>query len=92
VTISAANGHDVKMMEATIDAIEPIKRPRGSPRKRPEKLHADKAYDAAEKRQGLRQRGIKPRIARRGIESSESRVDPAGSSHERTRGCTGIVG
>jgi IS5 family transposase len=34
-------------------------------------LHADKAYDSAEKRKALRQQGITPRIARRGIESSE---------------------
>ena len=67
VTLSAANVHDIPM----IDAIEPIRRPRGRPRKRPKKLHADKAYDAAEKRQALWKRGIQPRIARRGIESSE---------------------
>ena len=59
------------MMEGTLDALEPIKRPCGRPRKRPAKLHADKAYDAAEKRRALRRRGITPRIARRGIESSE---------------------
>jgi IS5 family transposase len=45
--------------------------PCGRPRKRPTKLHADKAYDSAEKRKALRQQGITPRIARRGIESSE---------------------
>ncbi len=43
----------------------------GRPRKRPAKLHADKAYDSAEKRHALRSRGITPRIARRGIDSSE---------------------
>jgi transposase len=71
LTLSAANVHDIKMLEATVDAIEPIKRPYGRPRKRPAKLHADKAYDSAEKRRTLRRRGITPRIARRGIESSE---------------------
>ncbi len=59
------------MMEATLDAMEPIQRPRGRPRRRPQKLHADKAYNAAKVRQGLRRRGIPPRIARRGVESSE---------------------
>jgi IS5 family transposase len=43
----------------------------GRPRCRPEKLHADKGYDHAFCRQALRKRGIIPRIARRGIESSE---------------------
>ncbi len=45
--------------------------PRGRPRKRPQKLHADKAYDAKKCREVLRKRGIKARIARRGKESSE---------------------
>jgi transposase len=71
VTLSGANVPDGKMMEATLDALEPIKRPCGRPRTRPAKLHADKAYDGAEKRQALRRRGITPRIARRGGESSE---------------------
>ncbi len=59
------------LLETLIDAIEPIRRPRGRPRKRPEKLHADKGYDFPRCRQALRQRGIRPRIARRGIESRE---------------------
>ena len=40
VMISAANVHDSMVFEELIDSIEPIKRPRGRPRKRPEKLHA----------------------------------------------------
>ena len=53
-----------------LHAIEPIKRPRGRPRQRPHKLHADKSYDFDSKRAALRQRGIVPRIARRGIDAS----------------------
>ena len=37
----------------------------------PHKLHADKAWDADWCRRWLRAKGIIPRIARRGIESSE---------------------
>ena len=59
------------MMLERVDAISPIKRPEGRPRKRPEKLHADKAYDPGPLREESRRRGITPRIARRGIESSE---------------------
>ena len=57
-----------------IDAIPAIIGPRGNPgrpRKRPAKLHADKAYDSSALRRALRARGITPRIARRGIDSSE---------------------
>jgi transposase len=71
VTLSAANVNDVSLFEPLLDAIEPIKRPRGRPRRRPAKLHADKAYEAKHCRQYLRRRGIGCRIARKGIESSE---------------------
>ncbi|MDJ0391700.1 transposase, partial [Roseomonas sp. E05] len=43
---------------------------RGRPRRRPAKLHADKGHDHRRCRQEGRARGIVPRIARRGIESS----------------------
>jgi hypothetical protein len=43
VMISAANVRDSTVFEELIDGIEPIKRPRGRPRKRPQELHADKA-------------------------------------------------
>ena len=68
---SAAKVHDSKVLETTIDAIQPIKRPRGRPRKRPDKLHAEKGYDFPRCRQALRKRGITPRMARRWIDSSE---------------------
>jgi IS5 family transposase len=72
VTHSAANVHDSKFLEEVVDAIEPIRKPgRGRPRKHPKKLHADKAYDSPRCRKALSKRGITPRIARRGIESSE---------------------
>ena len=53
-----------------VNAVEPVKGARGRPRKRPEKLHADKAYDYLRCRRYLRERGIAPRIARRGVEKS----------------------
>jgi transposase len=74
VILTAANVHDSKVLEEAVDAIEPIKRPRGGPgrpRKRPKKVHADKGYDFPRCRKALRRRGIKARIARRGIDSSE---------------------
>lgn len=59
------------MFEQVVDAIRPIRRPRGRPRQRPAKLHADKAYDIPRCRQALHRRRIKVRIARKGIESSQ---------------------
>jgi IS5 family transposase len=66
--------HDSKLLEETVDAIQPLRlshKRKGRPRKRPIKLHADKGYDYPRCRRALRVRGILPRIARRGIESSE---------------------
>ncbi|MDQ5819254.1 MAG: IS5 family transposase [Actinomycetota bacterium] len=74
VVLSAAHVHDSKVLEEVVDNVSPIKGPRGRPgrpRKRPKKLHADKGYDFPRCREALRKRGIKARIARRGIDSSE---------------------
>jgi IS5 family transposase len=72
--VSASNVHDSKMLEETIDAIQPLRltqRRCGRPRTRPTKLPADKGYDSPRCPRALRSRGIIPRSARRGIESSE---------------------
>ncbi len=50
----------------------PADRRQGGPvSRRPDKLHVDKAYDHRRVRQACRRRGIAPRIARRGIETSQ---------------------
>jgi IS5 family transposase len=72
--MSAANTHDSVLLEPMLDAVPPIKGPRGRPgrpRKRPTKLHCDKGYDYPRCRRSLRRRGVTPRIARRGVESSQ---------------------
>jgi len=71
VLLTAANVHDSTVLEEALDAVPPVRQPRGRPRRRPRKLHADKAYDYSRCRRACRRRGIVPRIARRGIESSE---------------------
>jgi hypothetical protein len=61
------------LLEAVVDAVAPVKGPRGRPgrpRQRPAKLHLDKGCDYPRCRRALRRRGITPRIARRGVESS----------------------
>ncbi|WP_115359387.1 IS5 family transposase [Roseomonas mucosa] len=71
LTLSGANRHDSMMLASTLDAVPRIRiGHRGRPRQRPGKLHADKAYDHRRCRRECRARGITPRIARRGIESS----------------------
>lgn len=72
VRLSAANVNDCQRVEQMLEAIPPLRRRGpGRPRRRPGKLHADKGYDFTKCRRACRARGIIPRIARRGIESSE---------------------
>jgi IS5 family transposase len=68
--VTAANVTDVTMLQAMVGDIPPVRTPSGRRRVRPDKLHADKGYDSQANRAWLRRRGIRPRIARRGIESS----------------------
>jgi transposase len=70
VCLTGANRHDSMVFEELLDAIPPIRRPSGQRRRRPVKLHADKAYDIPRCRQALSRRHIKIRIARKGIETS----------------------
>lgn len=70
VGISAVNTHDKLALEPLVRGIAPIRSRRGARRRRPAKLHGDKGYDYPDLRRWLRERGITPRIARRGIESS----------------------
>ncbi|MBQ1118316.1 IS5 family transposase [Streptomyces anulatus] len=68
--ISGANMHDSQGLEPLVRGIPPIRSRRGPRRKRPAKLQADKGYVYDHLRRWLRKRGIRHRIARRGIESS----------------------
>ena len=71
VALGGANRHDSMMLVATLDAVPGVRaRGRGRPRKRPNKLHADKGCNHCRCRRECRARGVKPRIARRGVDSS----------------------
>nr|WP_217808813.1 IS5 family transposase [Nocardia donostiensis] len=71
VGISAADTNDGQALRPLVKAIPAIRSRRGPRRRKPAKLHADKAYDSAELREWVRERGIAVRIARKGIESSD---------------------
>jgi transposase len=71
LALTPANVHDSTMLEPVLDAVPPVRQCRGRPRKRPGKLHADKGYDYPRCRRACRERGVVPRIARRGVESGE---------------------
>jgi hypothetical protein len=71
---TAANVNEGTVLARLVDAIPALRQPRGRPgrpRRRPAKLHAEKAYASRRNRAALRQRHIAPRSARPGIDSSE---------------------
>jgi hypothetical protein len=71
VAVSAANTNDSFALKPLVKAIPAIRSRRGPRRRKPAKLHADKAYDHEELRKWVRDRGIIVRIARKGIETSK---------------------
>jgi IS5 family transposase len=72
VLVTAANVNEGTRLTRLVDAVVPIRnKDAAPPRRRPDKLHADKGYDSAANRRALEARGILPRIARRGIEDSQ---------------------
>ncbi len=71
VGISGANTHDSQALIPLVQGIPPIRSRRGRRRRRPGKLHGDKGYDYDHLRRWLRSRGITPRIARKGTDSSQ---------------------
>ena len=71
VLVTGANTNDGLVFEALLDDLPAVRTPAGRRRCRPEKVHADKAYDHRRCRGYLSRRGIKVRIARCGIESSQ---------------------
>ncbi len=71
IGISGANVHDSQALIPLVKGIPPIRSRRGPRRRRPAKLHADKGYDYAHLRRWPAGRGIRHRIARKGVETSQ---------------------
>jgi IS5 family transposase len=89
--LSPANTHDSVQFEPLVETNPGVRAHRhrpGRPRRRPDKLHADKGYDYPRCRRYLHQRGIKVRIARRGIESSNHLGRVRWSSNAASPGCS----
>jgi transposase len=71
VGISAANLHDSQALIPLVRGIPPIRSRRGPRRRRPGKLHGDKGYDYRFLRRWPASRGIRHRLARKGVESPQ---------------------
>jgi len=64
--LTGANRHDVTQLIPLVHAIPAIGGKPGRPLRRPKSLYADRAYHSQMHSILLRNRGIEPRIARRG--------------------------
>ena len=64
-TVTGGNRNDVTQLLALLDLVPPVRGRVGRPRRRPERLVADRGYDHDKYRRLLWRRGIKPVIARR---------------------------
>ena len=71
IGIPAANLHDSQALVPLVRGIPPIRSRRGPRRRGPGKLHRDKGYDYRHRRRWLSSRGIRYRLARKNIESSQ---------------------
>ena len=65
VQLSGANRNDSQQALPLVDAIPLLQGERGRPRFRPDCVIGDRGYDARAIREGLRMRGISPRLAQR---------------------------
>ncbi len=69
--LTGAEVHGSKVLKRLIEGVERVSGRKGRPRKKPDKLHADKGYDYPRCRRFLRRQVIKARIARRGVDTGE---------------------
>jgi transposase len=65
VTVTGANAADVTQLLPLVDGIPDLSGEGGTKPSRPEELYADRAYDSEPHREGLRERGIDPKIPER---------------------------
>ena len=64
-TVTGGNRNDVTQLIPLLDAVPAVAGRVGRPRRRPDRLSADRGYDHDKYRRELRRRRIKPEIARR---------------------------
>jgi transposase len=68
ITLTGGQRNDVTQLLPLLDCVGPVTGKVGRPRKRAERLLADRGYDHDKYRRELWARGVKPVIARRGAE------------------------
>lgn len=66
--LTEANRHDVTQLMPLVAAIPQVRGKRGRPRRRPDQVQGDRAYDSEPHRKALRLLGIGPVLAKRSTE------------------------
>jgi len=64
-TVTGGNRNDVTQLIPLVDRVPAVRGRVGRPRRRPDRITADRGYDHDKHRRLLRERGITPEIARR---------------------------
>lgn len=72
ISLTGGNRNDVTQLLPLIDSVGPVAGKVGRPRQRPDRVLADRGYDHDKYRRELWSRGVKPVIARRGVEHGSS--------------------
>jgi len=67
-TLTGSNRNDVTQLVPLVERVPPVRGKVGRPRRRPDRVTADRAYDHWPQRRELRRRGIRAEIARRNTE------------------------
>jgi transposase len=68
ISLTGGNRNDVTQLVPLVDSVGPVKGKPGRPRRRADRVLADRGYDHYKYRRQLRARGVKAVIARRGTE------------------------
>jgi transposase len=66
--VTGGNRHDITQLIPLLERVPAVPGRVGRPRRRPERVTADRAYDHRPQRRELRRRGLTPEIARRHTE------------------------
>ena len=82
--VTAANVAEVTVGLKAVDRVR-VPRPKGRPKQPPTNLGADKSYDSADFRHGLRRRGIQPSIPRRAWRNRRRRPGRPPGTHEASK-------
>jgi transposase len=65
VDVTPANTPEINVLLPLVDSAEPLDEETGEPKRRPEAVYGDRAYDSEPHREELRARAIDPKLAKR---------------------------